>query len=422
MAKYLRQYDSVTGQTNVVHPVNDPVRAKSIIFKNIVELDETNIALKSEVNAVQMVLNSFISAFNAHENSNLVSFSNVASEIESLYGLVFLANQHINKLTTDYPLMEKIVLTAGQTIVQFSTLNFAPDNAVRDVNVSRNGLSLFGDPLGGVAHDFRKLDNHRIELTRPAEEGDRIVGVMNRSLLNTTPSSYFYEYVTGVSSRGVPTPQRYAVGADRLSVFLNGILMNKTAIVGSDVSQYEETNQFQITLGNPTSTFEVNPESSDVFSFLHKDAPVYRVLQDGLTGTLLTVPTYVMASSRLLVWRNGVLMNSQGLGDAVDQYVETSTTSITLAEAATSDEVFVFEYVQAIQWRQDIDNVVGAVVNFLNPYTIGTDKLLVFRNGRLMYRSLSLGEADERYTHTTTTSVSLSEDATADEVFSVVYL
>lgn len=423
MTDYLRKYDPSTGKSGVIHPSNDPIRARSIIFKESVELDETNIALKSEVDAVSSTVTSVISALNAHEYQNNVKFGELDSDILSLYNLVRYANENIDRIYGDTPKEERVELTAGQTIVQFSQISFSADNSIPDLEVTRNGIDLFGDQSGGVNHDYRKLDGTRIELTRPAELGDRIYGRMSRNLLNTQPVGYFYEYLSGVEGRGVPVPQRYSISSDRLTVFRNGVLLNKTASIGEDVTQYEETNQFQITLGNQGSDFEVNLASDEVMAFWHKTLiPNYRVILTGQTGASLTVPSYTVGSDQLLVWRNGVLMNTSGYGTSSDQYTEGSSTTITLNEAAVVDDVFTIEFINPIQWRQDITGVTTSVINLSNPYTIGTDRLLVFRNGKLIYRSLSLGTIDERYSHTTTTSITLEQAATGDEVFSVIYL
>jgi hypothetical protein len=177
-----------------------------------------------------------------------------------------------------------------------------------------------------------------------------------------------------------------------------------------------------ISLGSPSANHEVNLESDEVMAFVHlEQMPNYKVLLSGVTGNTLTIPSYTIGNS-LLVFRNGLLMNNSSIGTLDEQYTEASSTTLGLLEDAEADEIFTILYLPSYQWRQDITNVTSDEVNLINSYTIGTDRLLVFRNGKLMYKSLTLGTLEDRYSQATSMSLILEEDATDDESFSVIYL
>jgi len=416
MAWKLRIYETASGRTAIDDGAKvfdfAGVRLNGVLF------DDSNIAEKSEVTTVSNALSALEIVVNNHINQNGIDIGALQTDVQSLYALLALYGNDIARLIGDLPIEERIVATAGQTIFVSSLLRWSADHAIQDIVVYRNGVRLTQDVTGGTLVDYTKLDNTRIRLNnRTAYEGDRITIRMERSELSSSPTNYFFDHVTNTAGRGISSPDIYTVNSDRLFVWMNGILLVKSVSVGGPNDRYEESSPSFITLGASASV-------GDVVSFLNQtQSPANRFVQTGVTGTTLTIPAYVMGSERLRVWRNGVLMNHQAIGSPVLQYTETSTTSIDLAEPATAGEIFVFENgYQVPQFREDITGLTGTTIALANSYVPGDQHLLVFRNGVLMFKSATLGDPIDRYSESGTSTIELEVVATADEVFSVIYL
>jgi hypothetical protein len=273
------------------------------------------------------------------------------------------------------------------------------------------------DQAGGALADYRKISNNQIELTRTALAEDRYTFRSERQLLSIKPKNYYYGHTDGLTGRAVALPSRYAPGTEQLSIFRNGVLLVKSGTLGQPEDRYEETSPTFVSLDEVLAT-------TDVVSYLNTAVtPKYRFVQTGVTGTVLTIPAFTLGNDGLKVWRNGVLMNTASLGDAIDQYSETTTTSITLVEAAVATDIFTFEDANtAPVWREDISGVTGTVITFSNPFTVGDDKLLVFRNGKLIYKSTTLGDPIDRYLESSTTQITLEQSVSAPDVISAIYL
>jgi hypothetical protein len=116
-------------------------------------------------------------------------------------------------------------------------------------------------------------------------------------------------------------------------------------------------------------------------------------------------------------------MNSDGAGSAIDQYTEdVGGNSITLAQAALVDEIFTFEIsASAPSWVEIHTGFSGNVLTFGSSYTLSDDKLLVFRNGKLIYKSTTLGLPVDRYLETNPTSITLDEIAQTTDWFAIMY-
>lgn len=141
--------------------------------------------------------------------------------------------------------------------------------------------------------------------------------------------------VTGQEGTVLNVPT-YSMGVDDIQVYRNGLLMNDAGLGTSEV-QYTETTVTSLTLGLAAA-------KSDIFVIVRGATPSQREDRDGETGTFISgLPTYSLGSGELIVFKNGVLMfDSTTLGTSFDRYQETSSTSITLEEAAEVDDVFTF--------------------------------------------------------------------------------
>lgn len=234
------------------------------------------------------------------------------------------------------------------------------------------------------------------------------------SLTGGTPEPYFRNDITGVTTALVGVGGTYNLGTDKLDVYRNGVLMHESASIGLPVERYEEATSTQVLLG-------LAGVAAEVFTFVNQsDTPVYKNILTGLTGTILTVPAYTQGNDSLRVWRNGILMNAATLGAAVDQYSETSPTSITLAQAAVASDIFVVENGPIPSFREDLTGLTGTLVTLSSSYTIGSDELLIYKNGVLMLNSTTLANPVDRYQETSSTTVTMEVALTATDVITAI--
>lgn len=410
MSYFLVKYDNANAKNRPVDEANDIFGLKGIRLGGTL-FDQTNIALKSEVNGVQGNLTALQNAYNAHvylQNQDLAAIRN---DVLSLYAICQNLGLDINAIINDLPKEEEITATASQTVFTATTITWSEFNDIFDLVVERNGQVLH------VNRDYTKINNTQIQLImdNPVYAGEVISLRVERSLLSARFNSYFLSHITNSSGRGIFSPTRYSPSTEKLIVWRNGLLLVKSNTLGVASDRYEETTSSMITLGEPSTT-------TDVITLLNRTtSPAFRTYQTGITGTSVPVPSYTTGNRTLKVFRNGVLMNSDSAGDLVDQYSENSSTSILLSQAATSDEIFAFECSASIPaWMEVQTGFSGNTLTFGSSFT-ESDKLLVFRNGRLMYRSLSLGDAVDRYTEASSTSITLETAAQTTDWFAIVY-
>ena len=130
---------------------------------------------------------------------------------------------------------------------------------------------------------------------------------------------------------------------------------------------------------------------------------------------------YTVGSDQLLVFRNGVLMNSSNQGSDSFKYAETDANTITLELAPLASDVFLILNLGTVPvFREDKTAQVGSTINLTNTYTPGDEKLWVFRNGTLIYNSVSLGDAWERYQETGTQQIVLSQGAQSNDLLTFI--
>ena len=415
MSYDLLKYDNVNGRYRAVDESVDVFGLRSIRLNGTL-YDDSNIATQSMLSAVISNLNALQSAFNTHEFQQAIDLAAIRNDVSALYGLCQALGLDINAILSDIPKEETIQATVGQTVFSPTTLVWSEFNYIPDIMVYRNGQRIRQDFAGGSNEDFIKINDHQIQLNFPAQALDLITIRVERSLLNVMPKGYYFVHRDSNTGRGIIAPQRYSVGTDKLSVWRNGALILKSNIIGLPVDQYEETTSQFITLGETAI-------ASDVISFQNRTKSLtYRFYQTGVTGTVLTIPTYVMSTNQLRVYRNGLLMNASSAGDAVDQYTETSTTSVTLALSAVVGDIFVFECMDAPSTFLEVQTgFTGITINLTSPYVMGDDKLIVWRNGKLMYKSTTLGLAIDRYLETTVNSITIESSAVLTDWFAVSY-
>jgi len=292
--------------------------------------------------------------------------------------------------------------TFNATIIEWDQNNLKPDITVWiDGRKQKQGEA------------FNKTSGTQIVFTSLIPEG-RVVTIRNN--VPYLAKNYFVSYVSGYLGHFVNVGDVYEMANDRLMAFRNGLHIGRSAVIGSPFERYLEQSAIAVEVGGSAL-------SDDIYTFVHQDnPPTYKIFNTGLTGPTLTIPAYVMGSGRLRVFRNGLLMNSSALGDLIDQYTEASPTSITLAVPSAADDVWLIEYASvAPTWRQDISGIVGPTLTFSSPYTVGDNKLLVWKNGILLLNTTSLGDPVDQYQETGPTTVQLQLAAEASDWFTAIY-
>jgi len=378
-------------------------------------------------------------------------------------------DQAIGGVLSDIPQEEQFVVGGGgQSIFVAPTLTWNPANTSVDIVVYVNGIKAEQSLTGALDKDFRKTALDTIEFSSTIPENAKVTirdertgggggggGVSGGSNVGTgagtvfktnnagtlefrkilagsgisvitsgddvvisltggAAEAYFVNYLTGQTSYTVGTAAKYNLETDKLKVYRNGLAMLNTATIGSNLERYQELTNRSVLLSDIAV-------GSDLFAFVNQDTDVdYSTIITGIAGTVLTVPTYVMGNDALRVYRNGVLMNTAGLGTSIDRYTETSVTSLTLDTAAVGSDVFLVERGPVPSFRYDVDGFSGTVINTIPAYVMGTQELLVFRNGILLYNSLVLGAAINRYQETSTTSVTVGVTAALGDVFTFI--
>lgn len=416
MTQHLIKYLDQFGRYRPVDEANDVFGLKGIRLGGVL-FDETNITQTSVTEAIDTRLTDLEALFSGHVYQQDLDLALIRATIQSLNESISLLGLDITAILNDNPLEETIETVGGETILTTSTIQWSIDNAEVDVVVYRNGMRLVQDQTGGTGADYRKVSSNQIEIFRTALAEDRYTFRSIRQLLSIKPKSYFYGHTDGRSGKSLPLPNRYAPNTDQLSIFRNGILSIKSYTLGSSDVRYEETSPTFI-------TFEDLLVSDDVVSYLNTAlTPKFRYYQQGVTGTVLTIPSYIVGNDGLKVWRNGVLMNTSSMGSTFDQYSETSTTQVTLAEPAVATDLFIFEDANtAPQFREDITGISGTVITLSNSYTVGDDRLLVFRNGKLLYKSTTIGDPIDRYLESGTSEITLEIAVDVTDWISVIYL
>lgn len=372
-----------------------------------------------------------------------VNLSNQFTTSDSLTQSTSINAANINDLAAGIlkPYEEKITVVSGAPandnevtgpLIIGATFTIPLDSRNSNVQkkyvVGQGGLILF---LNGqhlvLSEDYLEVGisgslSSTVQISQAFVVGDEIdIRIINPQFFGTVGSDqgFFVNYLTGQNGASIPTGDIYNTGTDRLQVWRNGLAMLKTLSVGDVIDRYQETVANAITVsqaGNP----------DEVFAMINHEAPNPTVtLLTGLTGTVITVPTYTIGNGAMRVFRNGVLLSTNGSAPTDLKYTETSTTSITLALAASVTDVFkVFKAGTPPTWRVSTIGVTGSTITVPggNTFTPGSQKLLVFRNGLLIYDSTVLGTATDRYQQNSNNKVDLADPAVVTDLIEFLYV
>ena len=228
---------------------------------------------------------------------------------------------------------------------------------------------------------------------------------------------FFVNQVIGQLSSQIPVGSLYNSGTNKLAVHRNGVFMHLTTTVGDPVYRYTEPNNNSVSLTTPAN-------SSDVFTFVNYEDPNPNViLVTGFAGTVLTVPTYTQGDDSFKLYKNGVLMTTEGAAPSGFVYAETTSTSVTLSDPALASDVFaIYISGSAPQWREDQTGLTINLVTLVNNFTNGDNKLLVSKNGVLCFDSTTLGDPGYRYQQVGTNQINFEVALVADDIIQVIYV
>lgn len=234
-----------------------------------------------------------------------------------------------------------------------------------------------------------------------------------------TNQPFFANYIIGQNGTEIPTGALYNTGTDRLQPWRNGLSMSKTTSIGPAINRYQESNNNALSV-----TQASNP--SEVFVMVNHETPNPNVvLITGITGTVVTVPTYVIGNFALRVFRNGVLLTTNGAAPTSLSYTESSTTTVTLAQAAVFTDVFkIYRSGNPPTWRKSLTGVTGTTITIPGgvTFTPGSPKLLVFKNGLLMNDSLVIGPTSQQYQQSGNNAITIVVAAITSDLFEWIYV
>jgi hypothetical protein len=229
---------------------------------------------------------------------------------------------------------------------------------------------------------------------------------------------WFVNYITGQNGTDIPVGHLYNMATGRLAVYRNGLASVNSLSVGSAIDQYQEATANSITLSQAANT-------SEVFQFVNWTTPNPSIVyMTGQIGTTLTIPTYTIGNGTLQIYRNGVLLSTNGSAPADLKYTESTTTSVTLALAAQTSDVFEIYIAGTVPaWRIATTGITGTTVTIPTyTYTLGDNHLLVFRNGVLMVNSTVIGDITSQYQQASTNTITLQVAAVSTDLFEFIYV
>jgi len=319
---------------------------------------------------------------------------------------------YLGELKNDIKIKQKI---EANNILKFIIL---PDG--RQVAGSGVGGYLTGSNLGSGAGVFKeKLGSLLRFRSISAGSGITVSQAGDEIVISLSSGSvpYWINYITNQTTSLINVGNSFDTGTDKLQVFRNGLSLLLTASIGDPLDRYLEAGITTVTLG-------VSAVLSDIIAFVNfETAPNYRNIVTSQTSTSISVPSYTTGDDSLLVWRNGLLLNTSGLGNLIDQYTESSSTSIELSSAAEASDVFLIEHLGSLPtFRQDVSGFTGSIIDIGSTYTMGDYKLLVFRNGSFLHNSSTIGLAVDRYVEYSNHEIQVGVAAVSTDVFTFIYV
>jgi len=302
-------------------------------------------------------------------------------------------------------------------------LDSRDSNAVKEYTVGNGGLFVFRNGvMQRLDEDYTEVGasgalSDEIQIQQDLEVGETIeFKLVSPQIFGTASIAqpFFRNEILGQNGSQIPVGNLYNIGTNKLSVYRNGVIMNNTAIIGDAIDRYTEVNNNSVQLATAAN-------SPDIFTMINKTYSPSITTITGVTGTALTVPSY--GSNELIsLFKNGVLQTTDLSAPAAMTYTEDSSTSVLLSTAATATDVFQVHISTTLPSHRTVFVGAGLTVISITPYAIGTDKLLVYRNGLLMYNSLVIGSATQRYQELNLGQIELEVVTAATDVIDIISL
>ena len=306
-----------------------------------------------------------------------------------------------------------------QSIFDALTIRWHPDNSVTDIMIFGNdGLLAQDSP-----YDVVKNSSTQLAISPPVPDDFILtVWVINPA---GVPRPYYQVWQDGVTGFDTDTDitggGEYNIGRKTLDVYRNGKLSINSASYGKPIDNYCES-------GPSAVSHAVALVADDNVALVnHVRTPIYKFPLEDLTGTTVDIPTYTPGDGRLMVVRNGLLLNAAGAGQPIDQVTESSPTQITVGVALTAgengDHLILMQLALVPTWREVITGVTGTSLVFSSSYDINVRRLLLFKNGQLLCDEPSeVTFTNDTYTKSTAFTVTLGLASVATDVWEAIYL
>ena len=207
--------------------------------------------------------------------------------------------------------------TAGQTL--FSTPSYA---------IGQNQLAVYIDGVRQYSTEYVETSTTSVTLNQGCSAGDVILVEVSNCQQNSNLIPISKINYTATAGQTVFSTPSYAIGQNQLKIYINGVRQYST--------EYNETNSTTVSLHQGCSVGDV--VLVEVNSLVGSNlVPVSTINYTATAGqTLFSTPSYAIGQNQLAVYIDGVRQYST-------EYVETSTTSVTLNQGCSAGDVILVE-------------------------------------------------------------------------------
>jgi hypothetical protein len=291
-------------------------------------------------------------------------------------------------------LYELFAATAGQTVINLSGSYATGTHCLR---VFRNGN------LQNVGDDYTESSSSSITFTYPLTLGDEILVIQEGGGATTVVSARSDQDATA-GQTVFNLSFAYTPGNNEIQVYSGGVLMRE----GDDYTESSGTSVTFLTgraAGEAITVLRVGGLNAATPTLREKHVATAGQTVFNLTGS------YPVGTGALQVFRNGKLLTP------TDEYTESSSQQVTLANAAVLGDVLTFMVAGGdtlntpggvLEYNAQTATQGQTVVNLPFSYTLGVHALLVYRNGQLQKEG-----AD--FTESSTTAITFAVPLNAGE-------
>ena len=270
-------------------------------------------------------------------------------------------------------------------------------------------------------NDWYEIDGTQVTITKAGANpgpSQTLKAWYIPDILDFTPDityeAPFYETIDSLDDEfKITLSNPYTRGSDRLEFYRNGVLSILGTILGGEIDKYQEFSTTEVGLSLHTRPRELFTAFFKGIRILSKGE-----LTEKSNQSVLELPTYTPSGNDLLLYRNGVLMNSDAKGSAIQQYTESGPNEVVLTVPSKVTDIFTFIISEFQGSREDIDGLANTKTVGLNN-SIENGTTLVFRNGILIQNTL-LGETVDRYTKVNNFELELGLEAQTENTIIVI--